>query len=164
MKRFAVVVAVLAAIAAGTMSQQADAQAKRRPRLAILDFDYATVQSWSSALFGTNVDIGKGITQMLVTDLVKDGTYSIIERAAMEKIMTEQNFSNSNRADPTSAAKIGKLLGVDAIVVGSITQFGNETKKTNIGGAGGNWGGFGIGGIGHSKSTATTCPGPRPQP
>jgi curli biogenesis system outer membrane secretion channel CsgG len=154
MKRFAVVVAVLAAIAAGTMSQQADAQAKRRPRLAILDFDYATVQSWSSALFGTNVDIGKGITQMLVTDLVKDGTYSIIERAAMEKIMTEQNFSNSNRADPTSAAKIGKLLGVDAIVVGSITQFGNETKKTNIGGAGGNWGGFGIGGIGHSKSNA----------
>jgi curli biogenesis system outer membrane secretion channel CsgG len=136
------------------MSPQADAQAKRRPRLAILDFDYATVQSWSSALFGTNVDIGKGITQMLVTDLVKDGTYSIIERSAMEKIMTEQNFSNSNRADPTSAAKIGKLLGVDAIVVGSITQFGNETKKTNIGGAGGNWGGFGIGGIGHSKSNA----------
>jgi curli biogenesis system outer membrane secretion channel CsgG len=154
MKRFAVVVAVLAAFAAGTMSQPADAQAKRKPRLAILDFDYATVQSWTSSVFGTNVDVGKGITQLLVTDLVKDGTYSIIERAAMEKIMTEQNFSNSNRADPTSAAKIGKLLGVDAIVVGSITQFGNETKKTNIGGAGGNWGGFGIGGIGHSKSNA----------
>ena len=72
----------------------------------------------------------------------------------MDKIMTEQNFSNSNRADPTSAAKIGKLLGVDAIVVGSITEFGNETKKKNIGGGGGNWGGFGIGGIGHSKSNA----------
>jgi curli biogenesis system outer membrane secretion channel CsgG len=154
MKKAVVIAAVLAAFALGTLTQQADAQAKRRPRLAILDFDYATVQTWSSALFGTNVDIGKGITQMLVTDLVKDGTYSIIERAAMEKIMSEQNFSNSNRADPTSAAKIGKLLGVDAIVVGSITQFGNETKKTNIGGAGGNWGGFGIGGIGHSKSNA----------
>jgi hypothetical protein len=68
--------------------------------------------------------------------------------------MTEQNFSNSNRADPTSAAKLGKLLGVDAILIGSITEFGNETKKTNIGGGGGNWGGFGLGGIGHSNSKA----------
>jgi len=159
MKKSVAILAILAGIAAGALAPAADAQApaKRRPRLAILDFDYATVQSWSSALFGTNVDIGKGITQMLVTDLVKDGTYSIIERAAMDKIMTEQNFSNSNRADPTSAAKIGKLLGVDAIIVGSITEFGNETKKQNIGGAGGNWGGFGIGGIGHSKSNANVA-------
>jgi curli biogenesis system outer membrane secretion channel CsgG len=147
---------VLLALGAGLSDRTAGAQAApgRRPRLAILDFDYATVQTYSSALFGTNVDIGKGITDMLVTDLVKDGTYSIIERKALDKIMTEQNFSNSNRADPNSAAKIGKLLGVDAIVVGSITQFGNETKKTGIGGNGGTWGGFGIGGIGHSNSKA----------
>jgi curli biogenesis system outer membrane secretion channel CsgG len=98
--------------------------------------------------------VGKGIADLLVTDLVKDGTYSLIERKALDKIMAEQNFSNSNRADPTSAAKLGKLLGVDAILVGSITQFGNETKKTNLGGGGGSWGGYGLGGIGHSKSNA----------
>jgi curli biogenesis system outer membrane secretion channel CsgG len=119
-----------------------------------MDFDYATVQSSTSALFGTNVDVGKGIADLLVTDLVEDGTYSLIERKALDKIMAEQNFSNSNRADPTSAAKLGKLLGVDAILVGSITQFGNETKKTNLGGGGGSWGGYGLGGIGHSKSNA----------
>jgi len=126
----------------------------RRPRIAILDFDYATVHTYSAALFGTDVDIGKGIGDMLVNDLVKDGTYSVIERKALEKVMSEQNFSNSNRADPTSAAKLGKLLGVDAILVGSITQFGNETKKIGLGGAGGTWGGLGMGGIGHSKSNA----------
>lgn len=152
MKRFAVTVALLAAIAAA--SQSADAQAKRRPRLAIMDFDYATVQTTTSAIFGTNIDVGKGIRDLLVNDLVKDGTYSIIERAAMDKILAEQNFSNSNRADPTSAAKIGKLLGIDAMVIGSITEFGNETQKKNFGGGGGNWGGFGVGGIGHSKSNA----------
>jgi len=46
------------------------------------------------------------------------------------------------------------LLGVDAIIVGSVTQFGNETKNTNVGGAGGNWGGFGLGGLGKKKSKA----------
>src|SRR5579863_7396424 len=130
---------------------------KRRPRVAVMDFDYATVQTVSAAVFGTNVDIGKGIVDMLVTDLVKDGTYSIIERKALDKIMAEQNFSNSDRADPTSAAKIGKLLGVDAIIEGSITEFGNETKKTNLGGGGGNWHGFGVGGLGHSNSKANVA-------
>ncbi len=156
LKKALPIVTILLALTAGIAVRPADAQAaaKRKPRIAVLDFDYATVQSASSALFGSNVDIGKGIADLLVTDLVKDGTYSIIERKALDKILAEQNFSNSERADPTSAAKIGKMLGVDAIIVGSITQFGNETKKTNVGGVGGNWGGFGVGGIGHSKSNA----------
>ena len=146
----------LLAVAACIAQQPASAQSAspRKPRIAIMDFDYATVQSASSAMFGTNVDVGKGIADLLVTDLVKDGTYSLIERKALDKIMAEQNFSNSNRADPTSAAKIGKLLGGDAILVGSITEFGNETKKTGLGGAGGGFGGFGLGGLSHSNSKA----------
>ena len=156
LKKALPILAILLVIAAGVVSPTANAQspAKRRPRIAVLDFDYGTVQTYSSALFGTNVDIGKGIVDLLITDLVKDGTYSIIERKALDKIMAEQNFSNSNRADPTSAAKIGKLLGVDCIIEGSITQFGNETKKVGIGGGGGSWGGFGLGGVGHSNSKA----------
>jgi len=137
----------------------ADAQGapQRKPRIAVLDFDYGTVQTYSSAMFGTNVDVGKGIVDLLVTGLVKDGTYSVIERKALDKILAEQNFSNSDRANPSSAAKIGKLLGVDAIVEGSITEFGNETKKTNLGGGGGNWHGFGVGGFGHSNSKANVA-------
>ncbi len=144
-----------AAPSAAAPGQAAPAQPQgRKKRVAIFDFDYATVQSSTSALFGTNVDVGKGISDLLVKYLVQDGTYSVIERKAMDKIIAEQNFSNSDRANPNSAAKIGKLLGVDAIIVGSITQFGNDTKNTNIGGGGGNWGGFGVGGIGRKKSKA----------
>jgi curli biogenesis system outer membrane secretion channel CsgG len=130
------------------------AQQGRKKRIAIFDFDYATVMSSSAAVFGSNVDIGKGISDLLVKYLVQDGTYSVIDRKAMDKILAEQNFSNSDRANPNSAAKLGKILGVDAIVVGSITQFGNDTKNTNVGGGGGNWGGFGVGGFGHKKSKA----------
>jgi len=104
----------------------------RKKRVAVFDFDYATVQTTSAAVFGTNVDVGKG----------------------MAKILAEQNFSNSDRANPNSAAKIGKLLGVDAIIVGSITQFGNDNKNTNVGGGGGGWVTHGLGGFSHSKSKA----------
>lgn len=126
----------------------------RKKRVAVLDFDYATVHSAVSALFGADVDVGKGIADLLVKDLVRDGTYSVIERKMLDKILAEQNFSNSDRANPTSAAQIGRILGVDAIIVGSITQFGNETNEKKIGGAGGTWGGFGLGGFKSKKSKA----------
>jgi curli biogenesis system outer membrane secretion channel CsgG len=135
-------------------AQTAPAAAPRKKRVAIFDFDYATVHSSVAALFGQDIDVGKGISDLLVTYLVKDGSYSVIERKALDKIMSEQNFSNSDRANPNSAAKIGKLLGVDAIIVGSITQFGNETKNLNLGGAGGGLIGHGLGGFGHKKSKA----------
>ncbi len=128
--------------------------APRKKRVAVFDFDYATVRTATAALFGSDIDVGKGISDLLVKRLVQDGTYSVIERKAMDKILAEQNFSNSDRANPNSAAKIGKLLGVDAIIVGSITQFGNETKNQGVGGGGGGWGGFGLGGFKHKESKA----------
>src|SRR5689334_22251823 len=128
--------------------------AERKKRVAVLDFEYGTVKSTADAAFGTSVDVGRGMCDLLVKHLVKDGTYSVIERKSLDKILAEQNFSTSDRANPASAAKIGKLLGVDAIIVGSITQFGGENKNTKVGGGGGGWGGFGIGGVGHSKSKA----------
>jgi len=132
----------------------AQAPQGRKKRVAVFDFDYATVKTNSAALFGTDIDIGKGIADLLVKNLVTDGTYSVIERKALDKILAEQNFSNSDRANPASAAKIGKILGLDAIIVGSITEFGNETKNTNVGGGGGNFHGFGVGGFGHKDSKA----------
>jgi curli biogenesis system outer membrane secretion channel CsgG len=155
LKKLAPALSILLAFAAALAVLPASAQAPvRKPRVAVLDFDYATVQSTSAAMFGTNVDVGKGITDLLITGLVNNGTYSVFERQALEKLMTEQNFSNSNRADPSTAAKLGKLAGVDYIIIGAITQFGNETKKEGVGGQGGNWHGFGVGGIGHSNSKA----------
>ena len=144
-----------AASAAPTAAVGAPTQPQgRKKRIAIFDFDFATVQSASAAAFGQNIDVGKGISDLLVKYLVQDGTYSIIERKALDKVLAEQNFSNSDRANPASAAKLGKLLGVDAIVVGSVTQFGNETKNTGVGGGGGGWGGFGVGGFHHKDSKA----------
>jgi curli biogenesis system outer membrane secretion channel CsgG len=145
-------VAQPAANAAGAPA--APAPQGRKKRVAVFDFDYATVKSYTDGLFGTSVDVGKGVADLLVKNLVMDGTYSVIERKALDKILAEQNFSTSDRANPASAAKIGKILGLDAIIVGSITQFGNETKNTKIGGGGGGFGGYGIGGFGHKDSKA----------
>jgi len=88
------------------------AVAQQKKRVAVLDFDYGTVRSAVQAYFGTDQDVGKGISLLLEQKLVQDGKYSVVDRNTMEKILKEQNFSNSDRVDPATAAKIGHILGV----------------------------------------------------
>jgi curli biogenesis system outer membrane secretion channel CsgG len=128
----------------------------QKKRVAVMNFDYATVQSYVSSIFGSNQDVGAGIADLLVDKLVSDEKLSVIERKALDKIIVEQNFSNSDRADPSSAAKLGRVLGIDAIIIGSITQFGRDDKSTNVGGGalGGVTGRFGLGGVRRSESKA----------
>jgi curli biogenesis system outer membrane secretion channel CsgG len=135
------------------------AHAQQKKRVAVMNFDYATVQSGVASIFGSNQDIGKGIADLLVDKLVAGGAYSVIERKALDKVLAEQNFSNSDRADANSAAKIARILGVDAIIIGSITQFGRDDKKTDVGGGaiGGITGRLGVGGVRASKSTAVVA-------
>jgi curli biogenesis system outer membrane secretion channel CsgG len=141
---------VVLAVAAPLAAQDA----APKPRVAVLDFDYATVHSYVTDLFGNDVDIGKGIADMLVTNLVRDGHFSVIERKQLDKILQEQNFQQSGRADPSSAVKLARLLGVDAIIIGSITQFGRDDKKLGISGVGVHVGGIGLGGFGKKSAKA----------
>jgi curli biogenesis system outer membrane secretion channel CsgG len=126
----------------------------QRPTIAVLNFEYGTVQQWWSGTW----DIGAGISDMIVDELVNDGSFRVIERKRLDAILAEQNFSNSDRADPSAAsmAKIGKALGVKYLVVGSITKFGTEKSSQSFSG-GGYGGAFGIGSVGTSKGKANVA-------
>jgi curli biogenesis system outer membrane secretion channel CsgG len=143
------VATVLLTSAAGPAAEQST-----RPTIAVLNFDYGTVQRWWS---GTQ-DIGEGISDMIVDELVNDGAFRVIERKRLDAILAEQNFSNSERADPSAkmVAQIGKALGVKYLVVGSVTKFGTEQSSKSFGG-GGYGSAFGIGQVGTSKGKANVA-------
>lgn len=130
------------------------AQQQQKHRVAVLDFGYGTVLTSVQAIFGSNQDVGKGIVDLLVNQLVNDGAYRVIERSALDRVLKEQNFSNSDRVNTATAAKIGALLGTDIIIVGDVTQFGRDDKNYGGGGGGGHWGGYGLGGLGLHKAKA----------
>ena len=115
-----------------------------RKRVSVMDFEFGTVQRW----WDGNWDIGKGVSDLLVDRLLSEGTFSVIERRKLDTVLAEQNFSTSERADSSTAARIGKVLGVNAIILGSVTQFGTEKKDFNAGGIGGGRGGLGAGKMG----------------
>ena len=119
-------------------------QGPQRKRVAVFDFDNAAVQGGiRSPFIGTNTpDLGKAAANLLITKLVQDGSVSVIERNAIDKLLAEQNFSNTDRTDPVTAAKLGRILGVDAIILGTITRY-DYADKTTGGGGGARFGGFG---------------------
>jgi curli biogenesis system outer membrane secretion channel CsgG len=138
----ALAVASLVSLSAGVASAEGTARSKK-PTVAVMDFDFGTVAyHWWG-----DYDIGKGMADQVVDALVNDGSFRVIERKKLNTVLAEQDFSNSDRADPSAAklAKIGKVLGVKYIISGSITKFGGEEK--NYGGAGlikGKFGGLGL--------------------
>jgi curli biogenesis system outer membrane secretion channel CsgG len=143
-------------VVAFTMAAPSAVRAQsNRPTVALLDLDYGSVQDW----WGGNWDIGKGVADLIVDELVNDGSYRVIERKRLDAILAEQEFSNSDRADPDAKAvsQIGKALGVKYLIVGSITKFGTEKKDVGIGGGGWGGGGFGIGKVGTTEGKATVA-------
>jgi hypothetical protein len=69
---------------------------------------------------------------MLATALVKSGKFLVVERKDLEKVLDEQKLGASGVITSETAPAMGKVLGVDMIVVGSVSELG--TKKRDIGG------------------------------
>jgi len=130
---------------AGVASAQT-AKAKR-PMVAVTDFDYGTVgYHWWG-----DYDIGKGMADQVMNELLEEGSFRVIERKKLDTILAEQDFAHSDRADPGAAklSKLGKVLGVKYIITGSITKFGGEQKAQ-----GGRIKGIGVG-LGKAKTEVT---------
>jgi len=123
--RVRLVVGLVAVVAAAIAFPGPGQAQSKRPTVAVMDFDYGTVDNWWG-----QYDIGKGMADQVVDALVNDGTFRVIERKKLDTVLAEQDFAQSDRADPSAAklAKIGKVLGVKYIIAGSITKFSNESR------------------------------------
>lgn len=122
-----------------------------RPCLAIVALDDGSLkrESW----WGNNWDVGSGLSDMLTTTLLDKNRFRLLERSLLNKAIAEQDLGASSRVDPTKAAKIGKIIGADYLVMGKITQFGWTTRDS--GGLGGVIGG--AAGFSASKTKATVA-------
>ena len=107
------------------------------PRLAVMNLEN------KSGFRGYEKDLGQGMADMLVTQFVNTKRVKVIERAELEKVLTEQKLGLSGAITAQTAAQVGKLLGVEYMVIGSVNEFG--TNKSVIGG-------FGVGMVNHSAN------------
>jgi|GEM_PF-978079 len=68
------------------------------------------------------------VTEELTTRLFQTGKFKVIERNMMEQILRELELTSTDLFDSTNVKQVGKMLGVDAIVVGSLAKTGKFIK------------------------------------
>ena len=73
-------------------------------------------------LDGKESRMGKLLTERLITRLVDSKEVEVIERSQLNKVLEELKLSLSGVVDSASAQKIGQVLGVEAIVSGTIVD------------------------------------------
>ena len=110
---------LLAAVAASHAAAGAN-----KPRIAVLEFkNKANNQWWYS-------QGGAACQDVFVTELVKSGRFRVVEREQLEALMQEKGLTLSGDVDPKTAVKVGKLLGVNYLLTGAVTEYG--TTGTNV--------------------------------
>jgi TolB-like protein len=97
--------------------QAAQVAAARAPTVAVLYFDYDGKRDELAVL-------KTGLAQMLISDLGAGDSYRLVERARLQALLDEQKLGQSGKLDPTTAARVGKLLGAQLMVLGSFFDLG----------------------------------------
>ena len=94
------------------------AQENERLRIAVFD----------PASSGTSIDEGTKIAvrEIISSTIVNTGKYNIVERSLLEKVMQEQQFTNSGAVDDLQATEVGKLAGANKIVLSVVTLTGGR--------------------------------------
>ncbi|MRR17560.1 MAG: hypothetical protein EG826_14000 [Deltaproteobacteria bacterium] len=96
-------------------STAALAAGESRQSVAVLDFES----------IGSEEHLGKAVAEIMRTELIGTNKYRVVERAQISRALSEQKFQKSGLIDDRSAVEIGKLVGADLIVIGSVVKIGN---------------------------------------
>ena len=82
--------------------------------IAIIDFEG----------IGVSLEEARVLTQRLTTEIISRNVYQIFERSKIDRILEEQEFQHSGCVDAACAVDIGKLAGVQHIVIGTVSKIG----------------------------------------
>lgn len=99
-----------------------------RPRIAIIEFPVNDASLWSG-FKPHKREISAALVDLFTTALVDKGNFRVFERARLAAIMKEQNLGLSGNITPDTAVKIGKLIGVQYLLTGRVTEFAMKGKS-----------------------------------
>ena len=117
---------LLALIVSFTLT--AAAIAADKPVLGVAEF-----QNTATGVWWYNRGVAWDLTDMLTNELAATGKFDVVERAKVEHVLDEQDLASYGRVDPATAAKTGKLIGAQYLVMGAVSAFEGKTAGTGGG-------------------------------
>jgi hypothetical protein len=76
-------------------------------------------------------DAAEFVVDELAYIIVSSGKFKVVDRKSLDAIRSEQSFQTSGDVDDDSAVSIGKLLGANIVITGSISG-GGSTRRLRL--------------------------------
>jgi TolB-like protein len=92
------------------------------PKVAVMAFSYKNT---------AYPDVGLMISERLTTRIVKLRKLKIIERQMLDNVLKELHFEGTGAVDAETAKKLGKVLGVEAIITGTVLDLNDQRAEIN---------------------------------
>ncbi|MFH0948801.1 MAG: FlgO family outer membrane protein [Elusimicrobiota bacterium] len=91
-------------------------------KMAVLEFPYTSQKLSEGPII---------IQERLTTNFVQNKKITLIERNLLKKVLAELNLQSSGAIDEDTTKKLGKVLGADAVVTGTLNDLENEGVEIN---------------------------------
>lgn len=105
---------------AGRLSRAHSGMANKK--VAVLPFSYTDRRE---------SDDGAVVSERLLTRVIQKGKLEVVERSLLEKVMGELKLQYSGVVDETSIRRLGKILGVEAVITGTLTRRAGGRLEVN---------------------------------
>ena len=92
-------------------------------KIAIIPFSYADGRAATKD--------GSVVSERITMKLIRLKKFEIVERSMLDKVMGELKLQNSGGMDVASTQQLGKLLGVEAIVTGTLVEMQGGKIEVN---------------------------------
>lgn len=93
-----------------------------KKKIAVLDF---------ADIDGNVIRLGKVISEDITVNLLSQRRrFETVDRLHLNSLLKKYNLEKSSLTDPETIKQIGRLVGVDAIIMGNFTDFGTSLRVT----------------------------------
>jgi curli biogenesis system outer membrane secretion channel CsgG len=133
-------------LALATLSSANLAVAKgEAPTVAVLEFRNDSGAGWWRG------GVGWELAGMLSNELASTKAFKVLDRTKTQRVLEEQNLAASGRVSGSQGAKMGKMLGAQYLITGTVSSYEEDVKST---GGGISFGGVSVGGKSESAYLA----------
>ncbi|WP_394193350.1 CsgG/HfaB family protein [Pseudoalteromonas atlantica] len=81
-------------------------------------------------------ELGEGMADQLTTALVSTNRFIVLERQALDAVLSEQDLAVSGRVSAQSGAAYGQIEGAEIVVVAAVTEFDDDNSGARVGSGG----------------------------
>jgi TolB-like protein len=91
-----------------------------RKAVAVIDF---------TDLQGNVTELGRFLAEELSVALVSDAkSFAVVDRTHLKALLRENKLASTGLIDPQTARQLGKIAGVDVLLTGTLTAFGDSVR------------------------------------